>query len=131
MGMPTEGTLAHRTIDHQIRRDVPKCTLNQQLEDVRKAVSSDWTICVVVDPNQIVLGLLDLNAMMDLHGTIEELMKPAPPTLRPSVLIDEASKFLQETNKQFALVTKSSGELIGVFEISHDPSSASSPVKDG
>jgi len=125
MGMPTEGTLAQRTIQHQIRTDVPKCRLNQQLEEVKKAISSDWTICVVVDSNQIVLGLLDFNAVKNLQGTIEELMKPAPLTLRPSVLIDEGSKFLQESNKRFALVTKSTGELIGVFEVSHDRSSVS------
>ena len=124
-GTLIEGGVAHGTIQHQIRRDVPKCRLNQQLEEVKKAIPSDWTICVVVDSNQVVLGLLDLNAIKELHGTIEELMKPAPLTLRPSVLIDEASKFLQQSNKQFALVTKSSGELIGVFEVSHDPSSAS------
>jgi hypothetical protein len=94
MGMPTEGALAHRTIEHQIRRDVPRCRLNQKLEEVKKAISGDWTICVVVDSNQIVLGLLDLNTLKDLEGTIEERMKPAPLTLRPSVPIDEASKFL-------------------------------------
>jgi len=125
MGMPTEGILAHRTIQDQIRGDVPKCRLNQELEEVKNAISSDWTICVVVDSNQIVLGLLDLNAIKDHQGTIEELMKPAPLTLRPSALIDEASKFLQQSNRQFALVTKSNGELIGIFEVSHDPSASS------
>jgi Mg/Co/Ni transporter MgtE len=83
---------------------------------VKKAVADDWNICVVLDPNRIVLGLLALDSLKDARGTIEEFMKPAPATLRPGVLIDEASAFLKESNQKLALITKSTGQLIGVIE---------------
>jgi len=47
--------------------------------------------------------------------TIEDLMKPAPLTMRPSVLIAEAADYFTQSRRAFALVTKSTGELIGAI----------------
>jgi predicted transcriptional regulator len=115
MDMPTEGVLAPKTIRERIRKDVPTCGLNQELSDINKVVSDDWNICVVIDSDRIVLGILDLSVVQDVQGTVEELMKPAPPTLRPSVLIDEAEAFFEKSNREFVLVTKSTGQLIGII----------------
>jgi Enolase C-terminal domain-like len=71
--------------------------------------------CVVIDANRIVLGLLEMNLIQDSVGSIEKLMQPAPLTLRPSVLIADASAYFDESHLIFALVTKSTGELIGAI----------------
>ena len=112
MGMPTEGMLTETTIQ-QVVREVPTCELGEKLVDVKARISEDWSISVVVDPQTIVLGLLDLAHLQDSRGSIEDLMNPAPLTLRPSVLIDEALEYFEQSHLTFALVTRSTGELIG------------------
>ena len=112
MGMPTEGMLTETTIQ-QLVREVPTCELGENLVDVKARMSGDWNISVVVDPQIIVLGLLDLAHLQDSRGSIEDLMNPAPLTLRPSVLIAEALAYFEQSHLIFALVTRSTGELIG------------------
>ena len=112
MGMPTEGMLTETTIQ-QLVREVPTCELGEKLVDVKARISEDWSISIIVDPQTIVLGLLDLAHLQDSRGSIEDLMNPAPLTLRPSVLIDEALEYFEQSHLTFALVTRSTGELIG------------------
>jgi len=112
MGMPTEGMLTETTIQ-QLVRDVPTCELGEKLVDVKARISEDWNISVVVNPQTIVLGLLDLAHLQDSRGSIEDLMNPAPLTLRSSLLIAEALEYFEQSHLTFALVTRSTGELIG------------------
>ena len=114
MGMPTEGMLTETTIQ-QLVREVPTCKLGENLADVKARLSEDWNISVVVDPQTIVLGLLDLDHVQDSKGSIEDVMNPAPLTLRPSVLIAEALAYFEQSHLIFALVTRSTGELIGAI----------------
>ena len=112
MGMHTEGVLTETTIQ-QFVREVPTCELGENLVDVKARISKDWNVSVVVDPQTIVLGLLDLAHLQDSRGSIENLMNPAPLTLRPSVLIAEALEYFEQSHLAFALVTRSTGELMG------------------
>ena len=112
MGMPTEGMLTETTIQ-QLVHEVPTCELGDNLVDVKARIPADWNISVVVDPQTIVLGLLDLDHVQDSKGSIEDVMNPAPLTLRPSVLIAEALAYFEQSHLIFALVTRSTGELIG------------------
>jgi predicted transcriptional regulator len=115
MDMPTEGAHSLKTIQHRIRKDVPTCGLNEKLAAIKTAALGDWNICAVVDSDRIVLGLLDFSVVKDVQGTVEEFMKPAPPTFRPGLSIDKASAFFEESNREFALITKSTGQLIGII----------------
>jgi rhodanese-related sulfurtransferase len=112
MGMPIEGMLTEKTIQ-QLMREVPTCELAENLMDVKAGIPEDWNISVVVDPKTIVLGLLDLAHLQDSKGSIENLMNPAPLTLRPSLPIADALAHFQKSDLMFALVTRSTGELIG------------------
>ena len=112
MGMPTEGMLTEMTIQ-QLVREVPTCELGENLVDVKARISEDWHISVVVDPQTIVLGLLDLDHVQDSKGSIEDVMNPAPVTLRPSVLVAEASAYFEQSHLMFVLVTNSTGKLMG------------------
>jgi Mg/Co/Ni transporter MgtE len=114
MGMPTEGRLTETTIQ-QLVREVPTCEVGENLVDVKARISGDWNISVVVDPQTVVLGLLDLDHVQDSQGSIEDVMNPAPLTLRPSVLIAEASEYFERSHLTFALVTRSTGELMGAI----------------
>jgi rhodanese-related sulfurtransferase len=112
MGMSTEGSFAEPTIKQRIR-EVPICGLGESLDAVKAKLFDDWQISVVVDSARIVLGLLDLPSLANSQGPIEELMEPAPLTLRPSVSINEALARFEKSHLVFALVTKSNGELMG------------------
>ena len=113
MGMPSEGALANATIKALIR-EVPVCRLDDNMA-VNSRISGDWNISVVTDSERIVLGLLELPIAEESGRRIEDLMKPAPLTLRPSVLIAEAVAYFDESELTFALVTKSTGELMGAI----------------
>jgi len=112
MGMPVEGSLTETTIQ-QLLREVPTCALGDNLVDVKARIPRDWNITVVVDPATIVLGLLDLTLLQDSKDSIEDAMNPAPVTLRPSVPIAEALEYFEQSHLMFALVTRSTGELMG------------------
>ena len=100
---------------HKVTREVPTCLLREDIAKVRSRISDDWHLAVVIDEDRIVLGVLDLKAAQDTSGSIEDLMKPAPLTLRPSVLLIEAAAYFEKSDRTFALVTKSTGELMGAI----------------
>ena len=111
MGMPSEGTGANATIK-SVLREVPVCKLEDDIAAVKSGITEDWNISVVIDPNRVVLGLLELSTVQG-DTAIKDVMKPAPLTLRPMVSIAEAIARFDKSNITFALVTKSTGELMG------------------
>jgi CBS domain-containing protein len=116
-GLPTEGTNAQRPrLVDVVRRDVPTCSLDERLGDVReRAVASGWDACVVVSQNRIVLGLLrakELDSDPDL--LVEQVMRPGPSTYRPFVSVEEMRRTMIERNMDSSPVTTSDGKLVGL-----------------
>jgi predicted transcriptional regulator len=87
--------------------------LEETVDAAKSRISGDWNISVVIDHEKIVLGILQFPISAASNKAIEELMEPAPRTLRPSVSSVEAVEYLDQSGLTFALVTKSTGELIG------------------
>ena len=116
-GLPTEGTNAQRPrLVDVVRRDVPTCSLDERLGDVRhRAVTAGWDACVVVSQDRIVLGLLrakELDADPDLP--IEQIMRPGPSTYRPFVSVEEMLRTMTERSMDSSPVTTSDGKLVGL-----------------
>ena len=116
-GLPTEGTNAQRPrLVDVVRRDVPTCSLDERLGDVRhRAVTAGWDACVVVSQERIVLGLLrakELDADPDLP--VEHVMRPGPSTYRPYVSVEELRRTMTERNMDSSPVTTSDGKLVGL-----------------
>jgi len=116
-GLPTEGTNAQRPrLVDVVRRDVPTCSLDERLGDVRhRAVTAGWDACVVVSQERIVLGLLrakELDADPDLP--VEHVMRPGPSTYRPFVSVEELRRTMTERNMDSSPVTTSDGKLVGL-----------------
>jgi len=116
-GLPTEGTNAQRPrLVDVLRRDVPTCSLDERLGDVRdRAVAAGWDACVVVSQGRVVLGLLrakELDADPDLLA--EQVMRPGPSTYRPFVSIQEMQRTMTERNMESSPVTTSDGKLVGL-----------------
>ena len=117
-GLPSEGPMARLPRAGDVaRKDVPTCEMAERLGDVRERVrAAGWNVCVVVNEERIVLGLLrqrELDGDADL--TIERAMRPGPSTFRPHVGIQEMASFMVEHGQESSPITTSEGLLIGIL----------------
>jgi predicted transcriptional regulator len=116
-GLPTEGTNTQRPrLVDVVRRDVPTCSLDERLGDVRdRVLAAGWDACVVVSQQRVVLGLLrakELHADPDL--VVERVMRPGPSTYRQYVTVEEMRQIMTERNMESSPVTTSNGKLVGL-----------------
>jgi CBS domain-containing protein len=117
-GLPTEGRAAGVPRAGAVaRRDVPTCSLDERLGDVRgRAERAGWNACVVVDDARVVLGLLRSDELAGHPGQrIEEAMRPGPSTFRPNVHIVEMAGFMVEHDVASAPITTGDGVLVGLL----------------
>jgi predicted transcriptional regulator len=115
-GLPMEG--ANASIPHVrdiARPDIPRCTLSERMGDVQPRVAAaGWDRCVVVNPNDIVLGLLRPQELVgDPDGIVEAVMRSGPTTYRPDTTVADAAQQLVKRNVAGVLVARSDGTLLG------------------
>jgi CBS domain-containing protein len=116
-GLPTEGTNAQRPrLVDVVRRDVPTCSLDERLGDVRdRVVAAGWDACVVVSRTRVVLGLLRASELRaDPRLAAERAMRPGPSTYRPSVSVEQMRRIMIDRNLESSPVTTSDGRLVGL-----------------
>jgi CBS domain-containing protein len=116
-GLPTEGTNAQRPrLADVVRRDVPTCSLDERLGDVRDRVTAaGWDACVVVSEKHVVLGLLRAAELQADPGlAAERAMRPGPSTYRPSVSVEQMRRIMIDRNLESSPVTTSDGRLVGL-----------------
>ena len=116
-GLPTEGTNAQRPrLADVVRRDVPTCSLDEPLGEVRdRVVAAGWDACVVVSEKQVVLGLLRAGELQADPGlAAERAMRPGPSTYRPSVSVEQMRQIMIDRNLESSPVTTSDGRLVGL-----------------
>ncbi len=117
-GLPPEGSNASRPRAGDVARsDVPTCRMDELLGDVRERVrAAGWNVCVVVNEERVVLGLLRSKELEGDGGArIEEAMRPGPSTFRPFVAIEEMAEFMIAHDLESAPVTTSDGRLVGLL----------------
>jgi len=76
--------------------------------------AAGWDRCVVVDTDQIVLGLLDAEALGD-DALVEQAMREGPTTMRPHVPVEDAADRLKRRDADAIVITTSSGRLVGIL----------------
>jgi rhodanese-related sulfurtransferase/CBS domain-containing protein len=100
--------------------DVPTCKRSERVGDVRRNVQPDgWNVCVVVNDELVVLGMLDENDLTkaDPQWTTEEAMQRDPHTFRLNASTDEVRAFFDtHPGVNYALVTTSDGRLYGLLK---------------
>src|SRR5919197_5622924 len=111
-GLPTEGTAARLPRAGDVaRKDVPTCSVEERLGDVRDRVrAAGWDACVVVNEERVVFGLLreaELDTAQD--GSVERAMRPGPSTFRPHVPVEEMAAFMQAHDLVTSPITSSDG----------------------
>jgi Mg/Co/Ni transporter MgtE len=118
MRLPLEGRRAeHPRAGDVALPDVPTCSMDEPLRDVRKRVGATaFDVCVVVNEERVVLGLLrekELGGPAD--RPVEEAMRPGPSTFRPNVDVEEMAGFMEKHDLASAPVTTSDGVLVGLL----------------
>ena len=119
-GLPREGKEAHTPrVADVARRDVATCRIDERVGAVRDRVrEGGWDLCVVVDEQRVVLGLVPAEALKIDPGTpVEDVMQPSPVTFRPNLGAREMPDYLTKQRTSRALVTTSDGVLIGLLRI--------------
>ena len=115
-GLPIEGTIGPRAGDH-VRTDVPTCSLDDRLQEVRAHVgASDWDTCLVVNGERVVLGRLGRRALArEDDVTVEAAMSAGPSTVRPNVTVEAMLERMRRQNLSNVVVTRLDGVLLGLL----------------
>ena len=94
--------------------DVPRVKADATIADVVGLVG-DWELVVVVDADDVVLGVVRREAQSLPHDVaVVSVMQSGPPTVRPSIPIRELAASMDEDGQLHALVTKLDGTLVGL-----------------
>ena len=115
-GLPLEGTIGPRAGDH-VRTDVPTCSLDDRLQEVRAHVrASEWDTCIVVNAGRVVLGRVGRRALARQDDlTVEEAMSSGPSTVRPNVTVEAMLERMRAQNLSNVVVTRLDGVLLGLL----------------
>ena len=115
-GLPLEGTLGPRAGEH-IRADVPTCSHDERLQEVRARLrASEWDTCLVVNEQQVVLGRLGRRALArEDDVTVEDAMSSGPSTVRPNVTVEAMLERMRRQNLSNVVVTRLDGVLFGLL----------------
>ncbi len=127
-GLPAEGKLVGVTregvvcrdalrVRDAVRSDVTTCRLQDTIGSVTERLeSAGQRQCVVTSEEGVVLGRLRGQALEgDPDASVEAVMESGPSTIRPDVSLAEFTKHMSAKHVRSALVTASTGHLIGVL----------------
>ncbi|HYY65465.1 MAG TPA: CBS domain-containing protein [Gaiellaceae bacterium] len=116
-GLPHEGTnVPARSAADVAHRDVPTCTLDESLAEVRRRVrAAGWDTCIVSNEQRVVLGRLGRSAVAaDTDESVEHAMTPGPSTIRPSIGTDALLERMRTRELTSYVVTTPDGRLVGL-----------------
>jgi CBS domain-containing protein len=114
-GLPIEGRSAGQpTAGSVARSDVPTCGPDEPMGAVAERTrSAGWDVCVVVNEEGVVFGILREDALdADPARRAEEAMRPGPGTFRPHVPAGEMADFMHRHDREDAPITTSDGRLV-------------------
>ena len=116
-GLPLEGTaVAYQTVSDATRPDVPTCSPDELIGDVRERVlTTGWSDCIVVDCDGLVVGRVREAAWdLDSGTVVTEAMQSGPTTVRPDGVLDALVQRMDRRPTPLVVVTTPQGRLVGV-----------------
>ena len=73
-------------------------------------------MCAVLNEHRVLLGQISAERVESaIDTTSEEIMTPAPTTLRPNVKLEKLCEFFKAHNAETVWVTTNDGELLGLL----------------
>jgi Mg/Co/Ni transporter MgtE len=121
-GLPREGRDARTPrVGDVARRDVPTCRLEERTGAVRDRIRAQgFDVCVVVDENRVVLGIVSVGVLdVDPDTPVEAVIESSPVTFRPNQSVAQVPDYLKTRRPARALVTTSDGVLVGLLRADH------------
>jgi predicted transcriptional regulator len=105
-------------VAERLQREFPIARLDDSTADLQwRMEQSGFTIIPVLTENGVLIGLLEhRDALADTPLRVENVMNPAPTTLRPSASVENAIKQLDRLDADDLPVTSSDGKLLGIFK---------------
>jgi CBS domain-containing protein len=116
--LPTEGRKAGTPRARDVvRRDVPRCQIDERLGDVRDRVrQAGWEHCAVVGERDVLIGSLRGESWeADPDARIGAIMREGPTTVRPSEDLEALVGRMQKRSVPQIYVCSSDGVLIGIL----------------
>jgi magnesium transporter len=91
--------------------------MDEPIDQVRQRVrAAAWEVCVVVNDERVVFGLLRKAELVKGRGEpVEQIMRPGPSTFRPHVRIEEMALYMTEHDLPSSPITTSDGRLVGIL----------------
>jgi rhodanese-related sulfurtransferase len=117
MGLPVEGSRPPaRRAGALADRDVPTASHDGTVGALDGKIG-DAPRVVVLDDEQIVLGVVRREVLdLDAETPIEAVMQPAPPSVRPSIPLDELAESMEQDGRAYVIVSLLDGTFVGVIE---------------
>jgi CBS domain-containing protein len=115
-GLPSEGTAATEPRAGTVaRRDVPTCRLPETVAAARQQIAgTDWHVCVVVNDERIVLGLLGESGLAaDPQTPVADVMESGTSTWRLNGSLEEIAKYMERHSASAVVISTSDGRLHG------------------
>jgi CBS domain-containing protein len=117
-GQPREGAAADVPwAGDLVSADVPTCAPDERVGDVRDRIAgSGFDLCVVVDQEDVVAGLLRGDALRkDPETAAADAMELGPRTIRPSSPVEKLLRKPSSDGVKSWIVTTAHGELLGML----------------
>jgi CBS domain-containing protein len=116
-GLPLEREENIPLVAERLLLGWPVCRLDDTTGDAKqRAQAMGASSCPVLNEQGVVLGVVRKDDLEGLRPmSVEEVMDPAPTTIRPSYSVQDATELLESNRQEVALVTSSDGKLMGVF----------------
>jgi rhodanese-related sulfurtransferase len=128
-GLPFEGTRAE--LPHLATladRNTPTCEIHERADAVRDRVG-DAPVCVVVDADRVVLGLVTRMDALAGAEIVSAVMEEGPRTFRPHASAVGTAKKLDDAKESWVVVTNLDGTLVGVADLADVRHAALSPAQ--
>ena len=118
-----EGEEKWSMLFHRIERRVATCSVSDCVGEAKqRARQMGSGLCAVINEENIVLGVVERDEWDTTAATpVEQVMKSAFTTLRPSAFVEEATELLEKNSLDAVLITTSDGKLFGIFRRQKTP----------
>jgi CBS domain-containing protein len=117
-GLPREGKAAEIPWAGDLARDdAPTCAPSERVRDVReRVVATGYDLCVVVNEQRIVFGLLRGDALTKApEARVSDVMELGPNTLRPNRPVEDLLQSRTNQGIKSWVVTTSHGVFLGLL----------------
>lgn len=114
-GLPGDGLMGdHRRAGSRMHEGVPRLGPETRVSTLPGLIGG-WDVAAVVDPDGCLLGAVRAElAEARLDVTIAAVMDTAPPTVRPSIPVEDLAKSMAGKGLDRVFVTTPDGRLLGL-----------------